>query len=265
MPRNRRLKIEGGVYHVIIRGIERKEIFKDDNDRKEFLFRFKTSLEKTESTCYAWIIMPNHLHLMIRTGIGSLSDIMRSLLTGYAIYFNRRHKRSGYLYQNRYKSILCQDDIYFQELIRYIHLNPIRAKIVPDIVSLDKYQWCGHSAIVGYQNNDFQEIDEVLTWFGKKKREAIHKYREFIKDGMIQGTNIDFMGGGLIRSMGGWKNAMSMKRKKEYWRGDERILGDSEFVSQVLDKTEETIEIKEKLLKAGWDLTKLIKKVCVTL
>jgi len=98
MPRHRRLKIEGGIYHVITRGIERKEIFKDDNDRKEFLSRFKTSLKKTKSTCYAWIIMPNHLHLMIRTGLGSLSDVMRSLLTGYAIYFNRRHTRTGYIY-----------------------------------------------------------------------------------------------------------------------------------------------------------------------
>lgn len=202
---------------------------------------------------------------MIRTGIGSLSDVMRSLLTGYAIYFNRRYKRNGYLYQNRYKSILCQEDTYFQGLIRYIHLNPIKSKIVPDVSSLDKYPWCGHSTIVGYQSNDFQEIDEVLTWFGKNRKKAIQEYREFVKAGLEQEASIDFLGGGLIRSMGGWNNAIHLRRKKEYWRGDERILGDSEFVSQVLDEAEESIEIRAKLLNAGWNLDKVIAKVCYAL
>lgn len=125
MPRGKRLNVIGGVYHVFTRGIEQKDIFKDDTDRKEFLSRLEDALKKTKSYCYAWVLMPNHIHLMIRTGLGSLSDIARRLLTGYAVYFNRRHKRRGYLYQNRYKSILCQEDVYFQGLVRYIHLNPV--------------------------------------------------------------------------------------------------------------------------------------------
>jgi REP element-mobilizing transposase RayT len=92
--------------------------------------------------------MPNHCHLLIRTGIKPLSDIMRKLLTGYAVYFNRRHKRSGYLYQNRYKSILCQEESYLLEVVRYIHLNPLRARIVKDIDVLNKYEWSGHAVLM---------------------------------------------------------------------------------------------------------------------
>ena len=134
MPRTKRLNIAGGVYHLFTRGIERKEIFKDDKDREEFLFRLADALKKTGSVCYAWALMPNHIHLMIRAGGGSLSDIARRLLTGYAVYFNARHKRRGYLYQNRYKSIVCEEQPYLLALVRYIHLNPLRASAVRHIV-----------------------------------------------------------------------------------------------------------------------------------
>ena len=173
MPRGKRLNILGGIYHLYTRGIERKEIFKDNKDREEFLSRLENALTKTQSKCYAWSLMPNHIHLMIRTGEGSLSDVARRLLTGYAIYFNGRHRRRGYLYQNRYKSILCQEDCYFQELVRYIHLNPLRAKIVPTINQLDKYPWSGHSAIIGNREYSWQDRDEVLLYFGKRKKEVI--------------------------------------------------------------------------------------------
>ena len=108
MPRDKRINLPGVIYHVISRGIERRKIFIDKADREEFLRRLGDGLEKTSCQCIAWSLMPNHLHLLIRTGERALSDLMRKLLTGYAVYFNRRHKRHGYLYQNRYKSILCQ-------------------------------------------------------------------------------------------------------------------------------------------------------------
>lgn len=265
MPRGKRLNIIGGVFHLYTRGIERKEIFKDNTDREEFLSRLKDALDKTKSACYAWALMPNHIHLMVRTGKGSLSDIARRLLTGYAIYFNARHKRRGYLYQNRYKSILCQEDIYFEALIRYIHLNPLKAKIISTINQLDKYPWTGHAAIVGSKQYSWQDIDEVLLLFGKRRKEAIVSYREFIKAGIDQKEKVDFLGGGLVRSVGGWSNLVNMKRKKDYWRGDERILGDNSFVNRILNEAEEKLAQRDKLIREGWDINRVAKKACEVL
>jgi putative transposase len=261
MPRGKRLNIIGGVYHLYTRGIERRRIFKDDIDREEFLSRLEDALTKTKSTCYAWSLMPNHIHLMIRTGKGSLSDVARRLLTGYAIYFNARHKRRGYLYQNRYKSILCQEDVYFQGLVRYIHLNHIKANIVPTLGKLDKYPWSGHSAIMGNKQRSWQNIDQVLLYFSEHRKKAINLYREFIQAGIGKKEKTDFLGGGLVRSAGGWTNLERMKRKKEYWRGDERILGDDSFVNQILNEAEETIDQRDKLTREGWDLDKIKAKV----
>lgn len=265
MPRDKRLNIIGGVYHVYTRGIEQKDIFKDSADFEQFLSRLAEALNQTKSACYAWALMPNHLHLMIRTGKGSLTDIARRLFTGYAIYFNARHKRRGYLYQNRYKSILCQEDIYFEELVRYIHLNPLKAKIISTMSQLDKYPFSGHAVIMGNKECVWQDKDEVLLYFGRRKKEAINRYREFIKDGVGQKPKIDFLGGGLVRSAGGWSELCAMKRKKEYWRGDERILGDDSFVNRILNEAQERIDQRDKLTREGWDLAKVAKRACEVL
>ncbi|MFH1440596.1 MAG: transposase [Candidatus Omnitrophota bacterium] len=265
MPRNKRIIIVGGIYHVIVRGIERRLLFKDIKDRKEFLRRFEISLEKTKSKCYAWVLMSNHVHLMIQTGKRSLTDVMRGLLTGYAIYFNGRHKRRGYLYQNRYKSVLCQKDSYFKELIRYIHLNPLRAKIVSNVEQLDSYSWSGHSVVMGNKKCDWQEINEILLWFGSSKKEAVKKYRKFISDGVSDTNSIDFSGGGVLRSIGGWSELINAKRKKEYWRGDERILGDSDFVGDVLCEAKENMDKRSKLQREGWNLERISERICVLL
>jgi len=133
MPRQARLDAPCILQHVMARGIERREIFKDDQDRQSFLDRLSIILEKTQTQCYAWALIPNHFHLLLRTSLTPLSKIMRRLMTGYAITFNKRHKRSGHLFQNRYKSIVCEEDPYLLELIRYIHLNPLRADLVKDL------------------------------------------------------------------------------------------------------------------------------------
>ena len=153
MPRQPRLDAPGLLQHVMARGIERRDIFKDDKDRKAFLERLATVLEETQTQCYAWALIPNHFHLLLRTGQTPLSKVMRRLMTGYAVTFNKRHKRSGHLFQNRYKSVVCEEDPYLLELIRYIHLNPIRAGLVKDLKELDKYPWTGHSAILGRRKN----------------------------------------------------------------------------------------------------------------
>lgn len=262
MPRSKRINVAGGVYHIITRGIERKEIFKDSADRREFLSRLGISLAKNNSKCFAWALMPNHIHLMIKTGAGSLSDVMRGLLTGYAIYFNKKYKRHGYLYQNRYKSILCQEDEYFQELVRYIHLNPVRAKIAKGIKELDGFLWCGHAAIIGRHKNKWQDTDEVLMYFGKKRYEAIRRYREFIEDGIGKAPVVDFSGGGLTRSAGGLLELISQRNRKKYYSYDEQILGGSEFVDKMLEEAEEKIGQRELLQGQGCNLEKIAERAC---
>ena len=153
MPRRPRLDAPGLLQHVMARGIERRKIFLDDKDRESFLERFAIILEETQTQCYAWALIPNHFHLLLRTGSTPLSKVMRRLMTGYAVTFNKRHKRSGHLFQNRYKSVVCEEDTYLLELIRYIHLNPLRASLVQNLKELDKYPWTGHSTILGRRKN----------------------------------------------------------------------------------------------------------------
>jgi hypothetical protein len=133
-----------------------------------------------------------------------LTTVMRRLLTGYAVFYNRRHRRHGHLFQNRYKSILCQEDKYLKELVRYIHLNPARAKLVGDLDGLDGYPYSGHSVIMGQSEREWQNVEKVLGLFSAKVLSARQQYRAFLKDGITQGHRPDLVGGGLIRSCGGW-------------------------------------------------------------
>ena len=160
MPRLARLDIPGLLQHVIVRGIERRDIFNDDHDRQLFVARFAALLSETGVLCYAWALLSNHFHLLLMPTTTPLSLFMRRLLTGYAIYFNRRNKRSGHLFQNRYKSVVCEEEPYLLELIRYIHLNPLRAGMVASLEELDIYPWTGHAALLGHRQFDSQNIEK---------------------------------------------------------------------------------------------------------
>jgi REP element-mobilizing transposase RayT len=179
------------INHIIVRGIEKSKIFKDHADRQSFIERIGDILSDRQTPCYAWALMPNHFHLLLKTGLTPNATIMRRLLTGYAVYFNRRHRRRGHLFQNRYKSILCQEYNYLLELVRYIHLNPLRTKQVSDLKKLERYPYCCHSVLLGYYPNDWQSMDETLKLFGKNVFLARSKYREFVKKGVNQGRRSD--------------------------------------------------------------------------
>jgi len=118
MPRKARIDAPGALHHIVMRGIERKAIFKDGYDYRSFLDRMGALLTESSTACFAWALMPNHVHLLLRTGLTSISTVMRRLLTGHAVAFNKRHKRYGHLFQNRYKSFLCEEDAYLLELVR---------------------------------------------------------------------------------------------------------------------------------------------------
>ena len=186
MPRSARLDAPGVVHHVIIRGIERRNIFEDDRDRDNLLERLAILLPETRTHCFAWALMPNHAHFLLRSGPGGLPTLMRRLLTGYAVSFNRRHQRSGQLFQNRYKSIICQEELYLIELVRYIHLNPLRAKLVANFEDLERYSYCGHAAVLGNSELEWQNTGYVLGYFGQTTKRAQLAYLEFMEAGILQ-------------------------------------------------------------------------------
>ena len=221
----------------MVRGIERTAIFRDERDRDDFLTRLAACVASGALTVYAWALLPNHLHLLVRTGTRPLARSMRSLLTGYAGAFNRRHRRIGHLFQNRYKSIVVEEEPYLLELVRYLHLNPLRAKRLPDLPALDQDPWTGHSALLGTVSRPWQDTQTILAQFGPTPRRARAAYRRFIGEGIAQGRRPDLQGGGLVRSLGGWAAVATLRRGREAYRGDERILGSSEFVEAVCRDT----------------------------
>jgi REP element-mobilizing transposase RayT len=241
MPRQARLDTAGALHHVMIRGIERRNIFRTNKDRNDFIDRLSTLLPETKTICYAWSFMPNHAHFLIRSGPMGISYLMRKLLTGYVVSFNRRHHRTGRLFQNRYKSIICQEDAYFTELVRYIHLNPVRAKLVSTLAGLDYFAYSGHSAIMGTNKRPWQDTEYVLGFYGKD----VDSYHSYIKEGIHQGRRENLSGGGLIRTIGGWSEIKNQRQK-----ADRRILGDNDFVLQILteagDHYEHTFVFKNK-------------------
>jgi REP element-mobilizing transposase RayT len=261
MPRKARIDAPGALHHVIVRGIEKKEIFRDDADRVKFLERLGNILSATETDCFAWAVIPNHFHLLLRTVSTPISSVMRRLLTGYAIYFNRRYHRSGHLFQNRYKSILCQEDSYLLELVRYIHLNPLRAGLVKDYNALQSYPFCGHGVIMGRLDRPWQDSHYVLRMFAPEVAAARAGYRSYVREGIALGRRDDLVGGGMVRSHGGWTAVKEVGKSKAHQKGDERILGDGDFVEEVLRKSEEQLEKRFRLEREGFDFDRVVDRV----
>ena len=188
--------------------------------------------------------------------------MMRKLLTWYAQYYNRRHLRTGHLFENRYKSILCDEDSYLLALIRYIHLNPVRAGLITTLTELDIYPWSGHSTIMEKTRHDWMDSSYVLTQFAKRKSVARNAYRSFVAEGMAMGSIPELTGGGLIRSKGGWSQVRSARRKGKNEEFDERILGDGDFVNAILREAEEKIRSQLKLRRSGKSMIGIIDEEC---
>jgi hypothetical protein len=206
-------------------------------------------------------LIDNHFHLLLKTGGVPITTLMRRLLTGYAVSFNHRHDRAGHLFQNRYKSILCQEDSYLLELVRYIHLNPLRAGLVSSMHQLDRYRYCGHSILLGKRNNYWQDTHYVLRLFGKRVSSARKGYRAFVEKGVKHGRRQDLIGGGLLRTAGGWAALKASRQLKIHVRGDERILGDSDFVESVLEGQNERLERRYRIQMQGWDFEHILDRV----
>jgi len=268
MPRRARLDAPGTLHHVMVRGIERRRIVNDIADRKNFVKRLGELSVATNTSIYAWALLTNHAHILLRSSEIGLSGFMRRLLTGYAISYNRRHRRWGHLFQNRFKSIICDEDAYFSKLVRYIHLNPLRAKLIKSLTQLDRYRWSGHGVLMGKIKNEWQDRDYVLRWFGQEQGEAKKAYRSYVKKGINQGRRPELVGGGLIRSLGGWSAVKALRRAGDRELSDDRILGSGDFVEKIIKEAEGKVKYqlpeKEQKRKIDKHITQLCKNAKVS-
>jgi REP element-mobilizing transposase RayT len=204
--RRPRVEIEGGLYHVITRGNNRRRIFDSEDDYLKLLTLLDSQKARRPFYLYCYCLMPNHIHLLVERREDAISRIMHGLLTGYSQYYNRTHRRVGHLLQGRYKAILCESDRYLAELVRYIHLNPVRAKIVR---TPEEYRYSSHRAYVGLDEEALVDAEPLLRHFGGRKRQARERFRLFVLAGMKLGHQEGF-----------------------YNTEDGRILGSEEFVAE---------------------------------
>ena len=252
----------GTLHHVMIRGMERKRIVEDEGDRREFVRRLGKLAVETETAIYAWALMTNHAHILLSSGPLGLAKFMRRFLTGYAVTYTLRHRRHGHLFQNRYKSIVCDGDSYFTELVRYIHLNPLRVKLVANLSELERYAYCGHGAILGTVKHEWQHRDSVLSQFGSREGDAKSAYRRFVAEGPALGRRPELVGGGLIRSLGGWSEVKSPRRRGKRELADERILGKGDFVDRVIRDAEARMQRQYAARERGRRVERLIAEAC---
>jgi len=233
MPRKARIDAAGALHHIIVRGIERRKIFWDDEDRDSFVKRLGQVLTETYTDCFAWALIPNHIHLLLRTGLTPISVVMSRLL----------------------------EDPNLMELVRYIHLNPLRAKLVANYKSLKGFRYAGHSGLMGKCPHEWQNTEYILSLFGCKISAARRSYSEFVARGVSDGERPELVGGGLIRSLGGWVAAKAVRGGKDRIKSDERILGDGEFVTEVLESCRQQLERRYQYLAQGYDFNWLVDQV----
>lgn len=243
MPRKRRIVLAGEVHHVMSRGLDGMSLFKNDEDREMFLAIGNRILSRLPCTCYAWSLMDNHFHLLLRPHGDYLSSIMLRLNSSYARYFNKKYNRRGYLFQDRFKSLATQEFRYFRELIRYIHLNPVRAGNVSSLKELAHYPWCGHGALIGtVEPQPIHMVNETLLRFGSNKSNARKTYLRFIQQGLETENMKDIFPhrGVTIGKTNRSENALSSSGETE--EQDDRIIGEASFVRSIIERVE-----KEKI------------------
>jgi putative transposase len=212
MPRKPRIEFSGAFYHVIVRGNQKQRVFKDAADFQKYLLTLTVYKNRSGCRIYAYVLMNNHVHLLIETADIPLSKAMQGVNQTYTMYFNRKYRTVGHLFQGRYKAILCDRDAYLLGLVKYIHQNPLRAKIVD---RLDAYSWSSHHAYTGKNNPlSLVDTDQVLRLFSEKRSRALRKYREFMED------------------------KEGFEKNEVYATIDQRLKGDAEFVDRVLGEHE---------------------------
>ena len=205
MARKPRIHLPGGLYHVIFRGNGGQNVFLTDADRYRFYLLLQEGIHRFGYRVHAFCLMTNHIHLALQVGDIPLSRAMQNLSFRYTRWINWREKRTGHLFQGRYKAVLVDKDSYLLELVRYIHLNPVRAGMS---TSPDEYPWSGHRAYLGKEILPWLTTDWVLSQFAKSFAKAHAAYIAFVLDGLDEGRRPEFHGAGADSRLLGNDNFM---------------------------------------------------------
>jgi putative transposase len=255
MPHMLRLVAPGSLVHIMARGIDGRTVFLDDEDHEEFLGRLARHREETGYKCLAWCLMPNHYHLFLRMTEVPPSRLMRPLNAWYARRYNRKYQRVGYVFQDRFKSVLCQDLDYAALLIRYIHLNPIRAGLVSTFENLAAWRWCGHAFLLGDRGaygSRFQDRNEALRRFGEVPAAAVRGYMRFLRDGLDLGAPER---AGELKVT----EAFEIKGAAKGWPA---VIGDAEFARSAMQRHEVAGRRKHRQADYRAVMHRLARKVC---
>ena len=230
MARKPRIHVPGGVYHVMLRGNGGQSIFTSDGDRYFLEQLVAEGVERFGYRVHAYCWMQNHVHLVIQVGEIPLSKIVQNISFRYTRYVNKKENRVGHLFQGRYKAILVDGDGYLAELVRYVHLNPVRASLVNDP---SEYKWSGQRAYLKLSESNWLTCEGVLSTFAKREKTAIKRYNKYILEGVGKACPTDFQKG----AEGG------------------RVLGDDQFIAKVLATNKEVVGDKVVL-------EDLVRQVC---
>jgi putative transposase len=206
MARPHRIEFPGALYHVLVRGNQKRDIFLDEQDRRAYLQRVQRYKEDTGFILYAYVLMPNHVHLLVETPRAPLSKVMQGINLTYTQYFNRKYDKVGHVFQGRYKAFLCDRDEYLLSLVRYIHLNPVRANLVKEP---RQYKWSSHNEYLRGPKG-IVDAGKVLKLFSDKPTRARARYEGFVNEAIGEGRNESF-----------------------YKPIEQQILGDEKFVEEV--------------------------------
>ena len=235
MARKPRIEYPGAFYHVIARGNRKEPIFLNDEDRQHLLDRLKGYKNRYSFILYAYVLMDNHIHLLMETREIPLSKVMQGVLQSYTQWYNKKYQTVGHLFQGRYKAMLCDKNTYLLSLVRYIHINCVRAGLVKDP---SKYKWSSHRVYLGLDRSDLVDVDFVLSQFAKNRRRAVKLYREFVMEWIDMGRIDSF-----------------------YQVVDQRILGEDDFVIKVKKRVGEELRREEYIHKNKTlsDIAKVVK------
>ncbi len=180
MARPLRITYPGAFYHVTSRGNERKDVFRSRRDREKFHEYLTSATQRYGAVIHAYCLLNNHYHLLLETPAGNLSQIMQHINSAYTTYFNIKRKRSGHLFQGRYKAILVEADAYATELSRYSHLNPVRARLAS---RPEEWPWSSYRGYIGQEKvPEWLKSEFILGYFGKRATDAMKKYRAYVED-----------------------------------------------------------------------------------
>ena len=218
MARKPRVEFPGALYHVIARGNRRTTLFHDAADYAAYLARLERYRHRDRLRCYAFILMTNHVHLLVQTGEVPLSRTMQTLQFTYTQYYNGRYRKTGHLFQGRYQAILCDREAYLLELVRYLHLNPARLRQPQDPW---RYPWSSHRVYLGKPGPVEVEAPAILELFHRQVGPARKAYRQFVQEGLGTGHQAHF-----------------------YETVDQRFLGDERFLSELQEKAEQKHEVR---------------------